>query len=84
MQERKERLLGLATEMVLLLAEVTLNLALLEELEVLLCREKRLVYEVQISLKCSRIQSKRARIFNLSICSVGETLSKKGTTETNL
>jgi hypothetical protein len=42
MQEKKKRLLGLATETVFLLPEVTLNLALLEELEVLLCREKKI------------------------------------------
>lgn len=38
--KEKRRLCGLATETVLLLAEVTLDLALLDELEVLLCKIK--------------------------------------------
>ena len=42
MQEKKKRLCRFATETVLLLAEVTLNLALLDELEVLLCRGKKI------------------------------------------
>jgi hypothetical protein len=85
MQENKKRLCRLASETVLLLAEVTLNLALLDELEVLLCREKeRLVSGIPSQSESDQIHSERARVSIESICSRIETGSGKRTSKTYL
>jgi hypothetical protein len=85
MQEKKKRLCRFATETVLLLAEVTLNLALLEELEVLLCRGKKIsITKFQVAPNVTELNPYEPGFFNVSTWSRRQTLSKKEMSKTDL